>query len=241
MDEVLRVEPSARALLRGREAQPHRELPRSAPGDVAPHQGGARLGGRAGRHAHAHVLRAASRGRARGRGARGPRRRAGRSRRHLHGHGPRGGRRDARVRAHRRHALGHLRRLQLGGAARPHQRLRREGPAHAGRRVAAGQRRAAQEDGRRGRGADAQHREGRRAPAHRRRRGARRDERGPRPLVGRLDRRRADRAEPASARRSPRRSTRSIRSSSSTRRARPASPRASFTRAPGTSPARTSR
>ncbi len=133
----------------GAQPQHHRELPRPAPGHAAPDQGGAHLGGRAGRHPHADVLRASPSRRASCGCADRPGRPRGRPRRHLHGHGARGRRRDARLRAPGRSSLRRLRRLQLGGAARSHQRLRGEGAAHAGRGVAQGQRRAAQEDGRR--------------------------------------------------------------------------------------------
>ena len=51
-----------------------------------------------------------------------PRRQGGRPRRHLHADGPGGGRRHARLRAHRRHPQRGLRRLLRRGAARPHQR-----------------------------------------------------------------------------------------------------------------------
>ena len=56
----------------------------------------------------------------------GARRRSRRPRRDLHGHGPGAADRDARVRPHRRGALGGLRRLHRRLAPRPHQRRRGE-------------------------------------------------------------------------------------------------------------------
>ena len=68
--------------------------------------------------------------------AQGPRRRARRPRRDLHADGPRGARRDARLRPHRRAPLGRLRRLLGRGRHGPDQRLRGEGAGH-GRLLAA--------------------------------------------------------------------------------------------------------
>ena len=53
-----------------------------------------------------------------------PRRQEGRPRHHLHADDPRGGLRDARLRAHRRDPLGGVRRLLAGLARRPHRGLR---------------------------------------------------------------------------------------------------------------------
>ena len=53
-----------------------------------------------------------------------PRRQEGRPRHHLHADDPRGGRRHARLRAHRRGAFGGVRRLLAGVARRPHRGLR---------------------------------------------------------------------------------------------------------------------
>ena len=62
----------------------------------------------------------------------------GRPRRHLPADGAGGGGGDAGVRAHRRGALGGVRRLLGRGAARPDERRGREGAAHRGRRLAQG-------------------------------------------------------------------------------------------------------
>ena len=59
--------------------------------------------------------------------ARGARGREGRPGRHLHADGPRGGRRDAGLRADRRGALGGLRRVRPGRARGPDRRRRAEG------------------------------------------------------------------------------------------------------------------
>ena len=133
-----RVGAAAREVVRRRDAQRHRELPRPAPDDgrraTRP-----RSSGRASRARRARSRTSSSTARSvavRG-GAARARRREGRPRRDLHGHGARGRRRDARVRAHRRDAHGRLRRLRGRGAPRSHQRLRRQGPAHAGRRAGA--------------------------------------------------------------------------------------------------------
>ena len=56
--------------------------------------------------------------------AQGARRQEGRPRHHLPADDPGGGRRDARLRAHRRGALGGVRRLLAGFARRPHRGLR---------------------------------------------------------------------------------------------------------------------
>ena len=75
-----------------------------------------------------------------------PRRRARRPRRDLPADGPRGARRDARLRAHRRAPLGRVRRLLRGGRQGPHQRLRGEG-AGDGRLLAAARQAAPDEGG----------------------------------------------------------------------------------------------
>ena len=78
--------------------------------------------------------------------------------------------RDARLRADRRAPHRRVRRVLGRGARRPHQRLRRQGADHRGRRLAARQARPAQAAGRRGRRrlADDRARPGRRAPRRRR-------------------------------------------------------------------------
>ena len=73
----------------------------------------------------------------------------GRSRRHLHADDPRGGGRDAGLHPHRRAAHRRVRRLLGRGAARSHQRLRRQGVHHRRRRLAARQGGAAQGERRR--------------------------------------------------------------------------------------------
>ena len=85
-------------------------------------QGGAHLGRRAGRPAHAHLLGPLRRGPEVRERAQVARREAGRPRRDLHAADPRSRDRDARVRAHRRDPLGGVRRLLARVAARPHQR-----------------------------------------------------------------------------------------------------------------------
>ena len=70
----------------------------------------------------AHLPAAPSRGLPVRQRAQDARRQEGRPRRHLHADDPRGGDRDARLRADRRHAHRRLRRLHRRGAPRPHQR-----------------------------------------------------------------------------------------------------------------------
>ena len=168
------------------------------------------------RELHAEVCRAANaltRARRQGR----------RSRRHLPADDPRAGDRDARLRAHRRHALGHLRRL----LRRPPSAIASTTPAqahhHRRRRLAARQGRAAQGQRRRARSSTAAAPSRRswssRAPKSRWRWSSSATCAGSR------------RSPTASAEHdAPSRSTPSIRCSSSTPRARPASRRASCTR-----------
>ena len=99
-----------------------------------------------------HLRRAARRGRALRQRAEGPGRAEGRRRRHLPADDPRGRRRDARVRAHRRAAQRRLRRLLRRGRARADGVLRGEGADHRRRRRAQGQDRAGQGSRRRGDG-----------------------------------------------------------------------------------------
>ena len=123
------------------------------------------VGGRAGRGAQAHLPRAARRSAALRECAEGARREEGRSRRHLHGHDAGAGHRAAGMRAHRRGALGHLRRLCGERAGRSHQRRAVCRGGHAGRVIPAWRRGKAEEGGRRGARAMPQREEGRRLPA----------------------------------------------------------------------------
>ena len=157
--------------------------------------------------------------------------RARRPRRDLPRHGPRAPGRDAGVRAHRRRALGRVRRLLLDVARRTHRRRRVQGADHRRRRVAQGPDRAAEGQRRR----RARTERGRldrargRPAAHRARRGL---DRGTRPLVARADGRAPTTgASPSGS--APRRCC-----TSSTPRARPRARRASCTRAPATCSAR---
>ena len=122
-----------RALLqvvRGREAE------RLAPGARSPRGGRARrprgvpLAWGGGRGARRDLRRAAARREAAGERAEGPRDRAGRRGRHLPADDPRGGRGDARVRAHRRAAQRGLRRLLAGLGEGADGVLGREGADH---------------------------------------------------------------------------------------------------------------
>ena len=101
----------------------------------------ARRGGRGARH---HLRRAAGGGEALRQRAEGPGRREGRRGRHLPADDPRGGRRDARVRPHRRPPQRRLRRLLRRGGARAHGVLRGQAPDHGRRRRPQGQDRARQ-------------------------------------------------------------------------------------------------
>ena len=120
--------------------------------------------------------------------AEGARRQEGRPRRHLHVDVGRGRGRDAGLRAHRRDALGRLRRLLGAEPARPHQRRRRGDGDH--RRRAVARRQAAAAEGHRRRGARArrlrEHQGRDRLPAHRRQD---RLERAARPVAARGHRR----------------------------------------------------
>ena len=142
------------------------------------------MGGRTRRHARAHVWRAAPRGlplRERAQGERSP---EGRSRRDLHADDPRARHRDPGLLADRRAPQRGLRRLLRRGAARPHQRRRREARRHGRWRLPARRCEPAQARRRRGARGDSVRREGDlRAPhGHRGR-----DARGARRLVARRD------------------------------------------------------
>ena len=124
-----RLEAPLGAVVRGRRAEPVGELPRPAPGDRAATR--SRCCGRASRAKSARITYAElhARGLPLRQRAQGPGPGRRRPRRDLHADDPRGGGRDAGLRAHRRAAHGGLRRLLGRGAARPHQRLRRQGRA----------------------------------------------------------------------------------------------------------------
>ncbi len=125
-------------------------------------------------------------------------------------------------------------------AARSHQRLRVQGAPHAGRRVPARARRAAQEDGRRRARGHSVDREGRHVPARARRgEGADADAGGARPRLDDPPRAPGVRGEPRPRAEVRPRSTPSTRSSSSTRPARRGSRRGSSTRRRATSRAST--
>ena len=212
------VRPAVREMVRGREAQRLLQLPR-------PPRGGrqrrprrlplARRGGRGARH---HLRRAALRRAALRQRAQGPGHRQGGRGRDLPADDPGGGRRDARLHAHRRRPQRRVRRLQRHVRARADGVLRGQGARHGRRRATQGQDRADQAGGRRGDGRAA--RDDRRRPP---RRGGRRDAGGPRPLVPRADRGRR-RGVPREAAR-----LRAPAASSSTRRGRRRSPRGSCT------------
>ena len=137
-------------LVRRRPAQRVVQLPRSPRGSGRRRQGRLPLGGRARRRPHDHVLGPARRGVPPRERPEVARCRQGRPGQRLPRHGARAADRDARVRSHRRRALGGVRRLQRRGAARPHQRCRGHGADHGRRSLAARHRRAAQGQRRRG-------------------------------------------------------------------------------------------
>ena len=106
-----RVEPAACQVVRRRQDQRQRQLPRSASAVSAAQQGRDHLGRRARRPPHADLLRPASRGLPVRQRPEVARRQARRSGRDLPAADPRAGDRDARLRPHRRGALGGVRRL----------------------------------------------------------------------------------------------------------------------------------
>ena len=189
-------------------------------------QGRVPLGGRARRHPHHHLRRAPRRRLPARQRAQGARRREGRPGQHLPRHGARAADGAARVRAHRRRALGGVRRLLVRLAARPHPGRRGQGAHHRRRRVAARQRRAAEGDRRRRGRRVPDDREGAGAAAHR---AGRRDDRRSRRVVARP---RARSSRPTAR---PSRWTRRTSSTSSTRAAPRRGPRASCTRPAATS------
>ncbi len=107
-----------------RQAEPLSQLRGPARAGQARGEDGHPVGGRAGRGTQAYLPRAARGSAAVCECAEGAGREEGRSRRHLHGHDAGAGHRAAGMRAHRRGALGHLRRLCGERAGRPHQRRR---------------------------------------------------------------------------------------------------------------------
>ena len=116
--------------------------------------------------------------------AQGPRHRQGRRRRDLPADDPRGRRRDARLRAHRRDPQRRLRRLLAPSRCkRAHGVLRGQGARHRRRRPAQGQDRADQGSGRRGDGR--RRRRSRRSSSSSATGRRRADDRGPRRLVPR--------------------------------------------------------
>ena len=133
------------------------QLPRPASGQ-ARRPDGDHLGRRRSGQVQAHHLsRAARRSLPHRQRAEGARRQEGRPRHHLHADDPRGGHRHARLRAHRRHPLGRVRRLLARQPRRPHRRLRqqhrhhrRRGPARRQAGAAQGQRRRGARRRRRG-------------------------------------------------------------------------------------------
>ena len=134
-----------------------------------------------------HLRRAARRDAAVRQRAEVARRRQGRPGQHLPADDPRGGGRDAGLRAHRRRAQRGVRRVQRHVAVRPDQRRRGEGARHRRRRLSP--RRGVPAEAGRRRGARRRRRRSprRRRPARRQRRA---DGRRPRPLVPRADGRR---------------------------------------------------
>ena len=161
----LRVGPALRQVVRRRAAQRGRQLPRPPRGGGPGRQGGLLLGGRAGRHPGHHLRRAAGRGAALRQRPEGPGGRAGRPGQHLPADDPRGRRRHAGLRPHRRAAQRRLRRLLVGGPRRPHQRRGGQGPHHRRRRLPPRRGLPAQAPGRRRRREHAQHHQRhRRAP-----------------------------------------------------------------------------
>ena len=134
-----RVGPPGREVVHRRRAQRRLQL-RGPPRGARPgRQGRLPLDRRARRHAHAHVRGPDARELQGGQRAARAGRPQGRPGRDLHADDPGAPDRDARLRPDRRAAHGRLRRVLRGGAVGPHQRLRREGPDHRGRRLAAGQ------------------------------------------------------------------------------------------------------
>ena len=232
------VEPAVRELVRRRRAQRRLQLPRPARRSRQRRPRRAAVGGRARRRPPRDLRRAHRRGQAPRERARGTRHRRGRPRRDLHADDPRGDRRDARRRAHRRDPLRRLRRLLGRQPALAHRRRRREARHHRRRRLPQGQGLAAQARRRHGARPTATARACRRPSSTcSSSRAAATTSSGPRAATsgGTTSCRR----HPPSTRR--RRSPPRTRCSSSIRRARPESRRASCTPRAATSPRRPSR
>ena len=162
-----RLQPALLQVVRRRQDQRLGQLPRS------PCRGRDRrsrrlpLARRGGRGARRHLRRAARRHAALRQRAEGPRRRQGRRGRDLPADDPRGRRRDAGLRADRRHAQRRLRRLLGRGGARADGVLRGEGAGHGRRRPPQGQDGADQAAGRRAHGRPGDAGDDRRRPPHR--------------------------------------------------------------------------
>ena len=164
-----RLQPALLQVVRGRAAERLRQLPRP------PRRGRDRrarrlpLARRGGGGARRHLRRPAPRRPALRQRAQGPRRREGRRGRDLPADDPRGRRRDARLRPHRRHPQRRLRRLLGRVGAGADGVLRGEGAGHRRRRPPQGQDGADQARGRRADGRPGEPGDDRRRPPHRHR------------------------------------------------------------------------
>ena len=139
-----RVEGALRALVRRRQAQPQPPTASTATSATRGDKPALVWIGEPGDRRTLTLSRAARRGLPHRQRAHRARRQGRRSRRHLPADGARAGDRAARLRAHRRHALGHLRRLLRRRDPRSRQRRRLQDDHHRRRRLAARQGRAAQ-------------------------------------------------------------------------------------------------
>ena len=218
--EPRRLQPALLQVVRRRQAERLGQLPRPPRRGGAGRPGRLPLARRGGRGARHHLRRAARRRAALRQRAQGRRRRGRRHRRDLPADDPRGRRRDARLRPHRRPPQRRLRRLLGRGGAGADGVLRGEGAGHRRRRPAQGQDGADQAAGRRADGRPGEPGDDRRRPPHRDRLP---DARGARPLLRRADGGRRARVPGRAA------STPSTRSTSSTPPARPRSRRGSCT------------
>ena len=156
-------------MVRGRRhqyrAQLHRSASAQARGPDRDH-----LGGRRSLEVEAHHLcRACGSGGPFRQRAERQRRQEGRSRHHLSADDSRGGLRDARLRAHRRHPFGGVRRLLARRPRRPHRRRQIRGCDHRGRRSSRRPEGAAQGQCRHGGRKSRRRQDGDRRQAHRRR------------------------------------------------------------------------
>ena len=234
VDAVLhhaRVGPAVREVVRRRRAERRLQLRRPPRRGGARRQGRVPLDRRARRHPDAHLRRPHARELEGGQRAAGAGRHQGRPGRDLHADDPGAADRDARLRADRRPAHRRVRRVLGGGPVRADQRLRREGPDHRGRRLAARQEGRPQAPRRRGRGGHADDRA----------RASSSTGSATAPTWSRAATTGGTRSSSGSRTCAPRsRSRASTCSTCSTRRARPRSPRASSTPRPGTSSARRS-